>query len=213
MSFRQTTAAALQARLLDLLPPGPIWPREPSGGSRLAALLLGLAEELTDAHNKILSLVDELDPRTTDDLLEDWERVAGLPDQCTPNASTLTVAERRKILTAKLAAAGGQDPAYFKSLADTITGEDCEIVEYVFQVFKAGRGAAGDPLYGNAWDFWWAISIPNVDPTSFKAGAGAAGDPLLDLPAEIFELGCLILKTKPAHTRVTFTFPNDDPFT
>lgn len=211
MSFRELTAAQIQARLFDLLPPGPIWPRE-LGSSRLAALLLGLAEELKDAHNKIAGLVDELDPRTVTDLIDDWERVMGLPDECNPDPAT-TIADRRAVLTAKLAAAGAQDPSYFKGLADAATGEDCTVVEYYSSVFKAGASAAGDPLYGGSWAFWWTIQIPNTDPTSFKAGAGAAGDPLIMLPAVVFELGCLILEAKPAHTRVFFSFPDDDPFT
>lgn len=208
--FRPVSVDEALDALWGLMPPGPIWER--GGDSRLDALLEGLAAELAEAHSKASDLVDELDPRTTTDLLEDWERVAGLPEHCDPNPST-DVAVRRQILAGKLAAVGGQDPSYFKSIADTVTGQDCTITEYTGSVFRAGRSHAGDPLYGRSWRFWWCVSIPNVDPSYFGAGVGTAGTALATYPSSVAQLGCMLDRVRPAHTRVCYEFPDDDPLT
>lgn len=207
--FRPVSVNEALEALWALMPPGPIWER--GGDSRLDALLEGLAAELAEAHSKASDLVDEFDPRTTVDLLEDWERVAGLPEHCDPSPST-DPDVRRAILAAKIAAVGGQNPAYFKSIADTATGEDCTITEYTGAVFRAGRSHAGDPLYGRQWRFWWCVSIPNVDPAYFHAGS-TVGTALATYPSSVAQLACMLDRLRPAHTRVCYSFPDDDPLT
>lgn len=208
--FRPVSVDEALDALWALMPPGPIWER--GGDSRLDALLEGLAAELAELHSKVSDLVDEFDPRTTVDLLEDWERVAGLPEHCDPTPSTVP-AVRRQLLAAKIAAVGGQDPGYFKGLADTATGEDCTITEYTGSVFRVGASHAGDPLYGRSWRFWWQVSIPNVDPSYFSAGRGTAGGALATYPSSVAQLACMLDRLRPAHTRVFYDFPDDDPLT
>lgn len=208
--FRPVSTDEVLAALWDLMPPGPIWER--GGDSRLDALLEGLAGELAELLSQTGDLVAEADPRTTSDLLADWERVLGLPEPCDPSPST-DEDVRRGLVHAKLTATGGQSPSYYKAIADRATGEDCTITEYTEAVFRAGHSRAGDPLYGRPWRFWWDISIPNVDPTNFRAGAGTAGLQLATYPSGVAQLACIIESIRPAHTRVSYTFPNDDPFT
>ena len=74
--------------LQKLLPAGRIWNRKP-GGPR-DNLLLGLGNEFAHIDDRVLALLQEFDPHTTADLLEDWERVAGLPDPCLPTPPTTT---------------------------------------------------------------------------------------------------------------------------
>lgn len=208
MSFRETNAADIQSQLYKLFPPGPIWSRVVGG--RFAAFLAGAAEELARVHNEIAGLVDEFDPSTTDDLLEDWERVAGLPEPCDPDPPT-DKPTRRQLLVAKLRSVGGQTPSYYKAISDAATGEDCTINEFSGSLFTAGS-TAGSPLYSSGWAFWWSVSIPNTDPTFFKAGDGAGGA-LAVYPSTVSSLGCMLDRIKPEHTRFFFDFPDDDPDT
>ena len=209
MAFKQTTAIEIRDRLAGLLPPGPIWRFDPA--SRLALFLLGAGTELARVHNKIASLVDEMDPRTTDDLLTDWERVAGLPEHCDPSPPS-DVATRRQLLVAKLKAVGGQTPAYYKTIADAATGQNCTVADYsTASTFVAGS-PAGSAVYSPALVFWWTVSIPNTDPENFQAGSGA-GSPLSVYPAGVASLACMLDAFKPAHTKFYFIYPDDDPAT
>ena len=63
--------------LFQLLPPGKYW-RKQDRTTRLARLILGLSPELVLVHDRFLQLIDELDPRTADDLIENWKELVGI---------------------------------------------------------------------------------------------------------------------------------------
>lgn len=67
-------------QLQSLLPPGPAWPKD--DGATLTRLFGALSSELARVDGRAWQLVEEADPRTTGELLADWERSAGLPDIC-----------------------------------------------------------------------------------------------------------------------------------
>ena len=54
----------------------------------------------------------ESDPRTTVELLPDWERAWGLPDPCFPNATS--IAERQNMLVLVMTLLGGQSRAFYR---------------------------------------------------------------------------------------------------
>ncbi|WP_000383563.1 putative phage tail protein, partial [Escherichia sp. TW10509] len=86
-------------RLLSaLLPPGPAW-------SASDPAIAGAAQSLTRAHQRADALMRELDPRTTTELINRWERLCGLPDECIP-AGTQTLRQRQQRLDAKVNLAG-----------------------------------------------------------------------------------------------------------
>ncbi|MCA3418095.1 MAG: DUF2313 domain-containing protein [Roseomonas sp.] len=76
-------ASAYLSQLLGLLPPGDALPREP--GSRLERLLSVPAAELARVDGRVEALLREADPARTTEMLADWERALGLPDECYPN--------------------------------------------------------------------------------------------------------------------------------
>lgn len=87
-------------RLLSaLLPPGPAW-------SVSDPAIAGAAPSLTRVHQRADALMRELDPRTTTELINRWERLCGLPDECIP-AGTQTLRQRQQRLDAKVNLAGG----------------------------------------------------------------------------------------------------------
>ena len=78
-------SSAYLSQLLALLPPGDALAREP--GSKLERLLTVPAAELARVDGRVEALLLESDPARTAEMLADWERALGLPDECYPNES------------------------------------------------------------------------------------------------------------------------------
>lgn len=198
------SAEAYQAQLAALLPRGRAWPREE--GSTLMRLLLAKADELARIDGRAADLLEETDPRTTLELLTDWERVAGLPDNCIPAPDS--IAERRAALLARITGQGGQSRAYFIALAASI-GYAVTIDE--FRVFAAGS-LTGEDLNDDDWAHAWRVNVlpPAVDTgtgftiTYFTAGSNA-GERLSGFGS--LDLECVISRARPAHSVVLFSYP------
>lgn len=190
-------AAAYLQQLQALLPPGAAWSRERD--AVLTKVLDALAQELARIDAAAEGLVDEADPRTTAQLLADWERVAGLPDGCV--VATQTTAERRDSLVQKIANLGGQSRQFFIDLAARL-GYTVTITE--FRPFRVGVNAVGDALNGDTSIFAWQVNAPAGTIREFKVGESAVGDPLRSWGDELLE--CIIERLKPAHTHVIFAY-------
>ena len=123
----------------DLLPRGAAWPREPE--TVLMNLIGGLSMiwgDPVDARAADL-LERESDPRTTAEMLPDWERNWGLPDPC--YAEPLTVNDRRIALVQRMTIQGAQSRQFFIDVAHQI-GYTITITEY--RPFMVGIDAVGD---------------------------------------------------------------------
>ncbi|NBB51512.1 DUF2313 domain-containing protein [Rhizobium sp. CRIBSB] len=185
-------------QLQALLPGGPIWTRDPA--ARLTAVLAALAAEFARLDQRAEQLTVELDPRTTYEMLTDWERVLGLPDGCTP--VTGTISERRAAVIQKLTSLGGQTPAFFVALAAAL-GFEVVIHEFDPDVDDYSPGL---DITGGKWRHAWRMEVlTQTDFTSFRAGVSAAGDRLVEGGA--LDLECVIRRAKPAHSQVLFTYP------
>ena len=194
------TATDYLAQLQALLPQGPAWPRE--ADAALTQLLAAWADELARVDGRAADLVEESDPRTTAELLADWERVAGLPDACVAAlAGTQTTTQRRAALVGKLTTIGGQSAAYYIALAASL-GYTITVTE--FAPFQAGHSAAGDPLSNDEWMFAWQVNAPEESIVEFSAGRSCAGEPLRAWGNELLE--CVISRLRPAHTHVLFAY-------
>lgn len=204
------------AMLQNLLPWGIAWPRHHT--KNLSKLLLALAHELACVHSRALDLIREADPRTTSEMLPDWEKAFGLPSQCTGPLGTDE--ERRLAVLTRLTEVGGQSPEYFEELAASL-GFDVTVVEY--QPFQVGRSQVGDALtngqqpfqvglstVGQAltnnvdWLFTWAIESSDITTRSFVVGQGTAGDPLRTWGNGLLE--CVLGNAAPAHTLLLFLY-------
>lgn len=71
------------------LPTGPAWDAYRTEGKNLYKLISALAKAYDDASAALCRTVAELDPRTTKQMLTEWETAVSLPDACLPTASTL----------------------------------------------------------------------------------------------------------------------------
>lgn len=174
-------------QLAALLPPGALWRLEPD--SWLSRLLQAVADEFARVEVRGVALVEESDPRTATETLDDWERVLGLPD-----ADVLEIpetdAERRLAITQKLVRVGGQSGAYFIGLAAacgyTVTIDDA----YGLTVCRAGRVRAGQPASSERWAYVWRMDVQAPTGTALSHS----------------ELEAIIRRVAPAHTLVRFTY-------
>lgn len=190
-------------QLQALLPFGRAWPREPD--SWLARLLGGLAEEFARIDGRALALLDEADPQTALELLPDWERVAGLPDPCSP--IPIITRERQTAVARKIAGIGGQTPAFFTDLAAK-AGLEVAIDE--FAPFAIGS-VAGAQLFSDEWRH--VFQVRALQPSAagrngfqtFEFSIGStAGERLRSWGASDIE--CLIGRAKPCHATVLFAY-------
>jgi len=146
-------AAAYGTMLQQLAPPGKAWPRDPD--SQLGALCLGFGDEFARLDARALDLIEEAYPNTTDEMLPDWERVAGLPDPAIP--APADVPTRRAALVARLTEADGQNAAdYIRMIADAF-GYAATITNHI--PFCADVAHADDYLYDTLSIFWWEVNV------------------------------------------------------
>lgn len=193
----ESTPEQYRHLLQQFLPPGAAWPRELD--ANLTKLLTGFAVGMSRVHNRSLELIDESDPRTTDEMLSDWERVASLPTACL-SALDQTVEERRLTLHAHITSGGGQSTPFFTSLA-TALGYEITITEY--RPLKTGF-KAGDKCCNTPWRFVWRVNAPETTIRAFKAGSSKAGEPIRKWGNERLE--CEITRRKPSQTIVNFAY-------
>eukprot|EP01037_Dinobryon_pediforme_P018401 gene18401-18670_t len=172
----------------DLLPTGPAWPRDADAKQ---TLLLGawakLWGDVVDARAADL-LERESDPRLTQEMLSDWERNFGLPDEC--SVETLTTSDRINALISKMTIEGGQSIPFFQSVAANRCGD--------------ASWSVGPP----EMRFYWRVFVLGTRQTWFRAGAGGGQcgiDPMVRISFAT-DLECIFRRWKPAHTEVDFDY-------
>jgi len=193
----EVTSEDYAQSLRQLLPPGPAW--QYSEAEVLAGILLALADSYNALHSRSCDLLREIIPDTTTEMLPDWERVAGLPDECTQPLETIE--QRRSALVTRLRLIGGQSITYYKELAASL-GFEIEIYEY--QPFRVGFSTVGQPLSNDPWRYVWRVSALTQAVFAFKAGLGRVGEPLRAWGNDTLE--CVLNKWKPAHTMIIFDY-------
>lgn len=188
--------------LLDLLPTGRAWNRSSKG--TLATLLEGIGAEFERIEKRSYNLLRESDPRTSTELVSDWERFLGLPDEC--DTETDSSLERRfKLINRALSFRGGQTPQYF---IDFIQALGFTATVYEYKEFRAGLSRAGDPISnGIEWVNTWQLNLPATLSYEFSAGISTAGEPLRVFRNESVE--CSIGHIKPAQTYVIFAYETE----
>lgn len=190
-----------------LLPKGRLWAAEP--GSLFDSLLEGLAIEPARVEGRGIDFLNEMDPRTTFEMLDNWERLLRIPDECTPPGD-VSLYQRRVRILQKLTTGGGQSLSFFKLIAKQL-GYDVSVIDTVeYHPFRAGISRAGDALNnGNAEnENGWAYTFSILGTASlirrFRAGQSTAGDRLVLIENQTLE--CVIGRFAPAHATVLFAY-------
>ncbi len=175
-------------------------------------LVEGLATEAARIEERGFDFLKEMDPNQTFELLDVWERMLGIPDECTPTeGDPPTLYERRVRILQKLTTGGGQSKAFFKLIAQQL-GYDTDVLDVInFQDFRAGYGRAGERISNSStgptptgWAYTFAVQAPASLSRKFLAGQGRAGDRLT--LTENSTLECVIRKFAPAHVTVLFFY-------
>ena len=188
-------------QLKALLPVGRLWNTFREEGTKSHDLLLALGDEFEEADKRLNDLKKEIDPRTTVELLEEYEEFAGLPESCAGGVDE-TLESRRSELHSKLTSKGGQSISYLISRAADL-GYVITINEVRQSV--AGSMVAGDELVSeenNIFAFQVNTVIENTH--TFTAGESVAGESLGYW--EPVELECLLSKLKPSHTFILYNY-------
>jgi uncharacterized protein YmfQ (DUF2313 family) len=200
--------------LLALLPKGYAWTRDPA--SVLVKLVKGIAGYWGVVDGRAADLLEiETDPRKTVEMLPDWERAWGLPEECFPGGSTME--ERRMTLLLKMTLLGGQSREFFYYVA-SLFHYDITIKEY--SPFMVGISQAGDTRDANGQYRWeigppemrycWSIHAGTEALFWFRAALGEAGvDPHLTIQKSGY-VECIFELWKPAHTVIVFDYSQID---
>ncbi len=186
-----------QQQLLQLLPEGPIWPRDPD--TAIAQVLTALAESLVRVDKRAKDVLEERDPRTTRELLADWERNFGLPDECLDVAATAD--ERRLRLHQKVAWQGGQSKAFFIGFLAALGYPGCTITEY--RPFRA-TSKCNASLNQGGWRFGWRVTVPVVADVKIMNAKSSCNSPIRRWGDP--GLACVLAKHKPAHTILSIAY-------
>jgi uncharacterized protein YmfQ (DUF2313 family) len=184
--------------LKNLLPTGIAWDYDE--GSNTDLLIKALESELERAEHSAVDLFYNILPDSTTTLLEDWERICGLPDSCTQFVE-FNADERRENVVAKLNETGGQSRAYYLNIANKLGYPDAEIVEY--EPTRIGDDI-DNSLWDESWVFVWDMVNTGIKIVEAKIGASFIGDPIRRWGNEALE--CAISQNAPAHTLVRFVY-------
>lgn len=168
------------ARMLRaLLPRGPAWSTD--GSSVLQDVLLAIGDEFARIHAACERLLREMDPRTTVEMLVDWERVLGLPDPCVDVVQTLQ--QRRDNVLVKLTMQGGASKQFFIDIAAQLG--------YTITITEPD-------------DYTWQVNAPETTIRYFRCGQSGTGEALRTWGNKVLE--CAIEHRAPAHTVVLFAY-------
>lgn len=184
--------------LKALLPFGPAWGLDDD--SVAVKQFDAWSQEFARIQARADALVVEADPRTTTELLFDYERIFELPDTCV--TIDQTIEQRRVALHSKIISSGGQSRAYFIGIAEAMGYPGATIDEYAPMTCNDD---CNDALYSDADRFAWTLNLPASTGGVFVMDCNSDCNSALQSWGDE-ALECRINKFKPAHTSVIFAY-------
>ncbi len=125
-----------------------------------------IAIEFGRVDGRAQDLLAEMDPRTTTELIEDWERVCGLPDPCA--AAPTTLADRRAAVATRLTERGtlGVSIAFLTATIVALGYDEADILFRrghlpVFSCESECDDALNTEEVG--WPFVWEVIVKSGD--------------------------------------------------
>lgn len=184
---------ALQA----LLPPGVAWSRDPE--RVLTKLLNGFAGVFGAIDSRIDHLLSESDPRTSLEMLPEWENAVGLPDPCLGLAPS-DVARRERLLSG-LIPPDSSSRIDMSILASSLGYEGCYVIEPTF--FRTNSNC-NDSCYSENWAFTWILAVPIAATVRLFTTTSTCRESLASWQHELLE--CVFRDISPIHTTVLFSY-------
>ena len=184
--------SAYSEHLAALLPRGRAWTR--AANSTLLALLRTFAAGMAALDLKALQTRIEILPSHTTDLIVEWERAVGLPDECSSVAADLPT--RRAAVIERLVARPNLSRQTFIDLARSF-GLTIRVEE-----FDQARAQAipGIDTSGGRHRFVWWITI-TADDSAYFSTLSDVSQPLLEFTVDN-EFICRLRRLNPAHTHL-----------
>lgn len=197
------TARDYLEMIWSLYPKGRAWVRE--AGGVLETINTVIAQECVYIENRATGLFTEADPRTTTEMLEDWETDYGLPDTCSPLGATIQ--ERRAAVIFLRNFEGSLALSWYKRLAASL-GYDVDV--WNWRPFVCGTSACGpDFMLGpEAIRYVFKVDIYGSAVYWFECGVSECGDALVYW-VEPDELICRISKLAPGYAKVIFDYKEE----
>lgn len=199
--------------LLAHLPQGIAWECFRRAGKVAFRLISAFGEAYEDAWKALCRLATELDPRTTTELIGEWERAVSLPDPCLPKYQTIE--DRRKWVMWRLDKRRYSTAEDWKYLA-SLFGLSISITPGWY-VQKPALYPAEYPkrydLFPKLGRFRVYINVNNGACRGYAYGSdiGGQGYPIpygcIDANYDAFK--CLINRVKPAHVTIIWDAPLD----
>jgi len=187
--------AAIQADL----PTGDAWPRDRDGVAE--AFWHVVAEHLAQVEERADQLQNEADPRTTVEMLEDWERILGLPDPCLgPDPDTI---RRREAVVIKETAQGTLNLQAYQGIAADM-GYVATFKEY--RPFRCGLSrCGGEQGLGDAQMVHkLRVLVQGPRKIRFRCGVGQCGKDPLTKTIGGEDLVCVLRRELPADLQKLF---------
>ena len=176
---------------------------------------LAIAAILASVEDRATDLEAESWPGATLELLPDWERVTGLPSDC--SAEFGSTDKRRSAILATLAGGVGTSLAELMAFAAKL-GFTVRIVEH--RPFEVGISTVGDGgtldtgeefregrLYEGEDVLSFTVHAPVGTPFFFECGVSSCDEPLMDVQNAL--LSCELRSVLHAHTYAFFVFDDD----
>jgi len=173
-------ADAYKCLLRSLLPQGAAWPIDDD--TDLLKTISALSKEFERIDQRVDQLMLEIDPRTSSELLNEYENALGLPDNCI--TSVLTFAERRQNAFVALTLRSIPNVTWLVSVAKNI-GFDITITNPSPNV--------------------WQVNAPTETLQLAEYGNTVYGDPYRKYGREQI-LECTMMKLNRAHATVQFNY-------
>lgn len=143
------------------------------------------------------------DPRTTTELIDRWERLCGLPDECIP-AGTQTLRQRQQRLDAKVNLIGGINEDFFLAQLAALGKPGATITRYDKSTFTC-TSACTDGVYSPDWRYYWQVNMPSSTSTTWMTCNDPCNSALRVWGDTVVE--CVLNKLCPSHTYVIFKYP------
>lgn len=185
-TYSKRTMADYAKMLVGLLPKGKLWPNDEN--SVWYKLCYAFGKELLRIDDRMKELLVERDSRTTVELISDFERDLGIPDECSQVGAT--IAERQAQVHSKLINVGG---LHKQDYIDIATGMGITITITEYQPFWVGYHGMGDPIGDQSNIFHWKVTVAGWENGNLIA-----------------TMQCIFEKNKPAHTTLLWEIVGAD---
>ena len=184
-------------QLAALLPQGPALLVETGGD--LSEVLNRMAQPLANVQAFWDEIDKDLDPRTTVNLIDEWEASLGLPDSC--SIGTQTLAERQAAVYAKYTDLGGaRIPRYLK-LAEAMGYPNASTRRYRMHTVEL---TCEEPVYEASARFAWSLLLSSGTRAVESTVLSGVEEPLRTWGDAVLE--CVILRENVAVSDLTFAY-------